>query len=520
MDGRINKLYSPGWLMNRIWQWLCLISLCISVPSMAAEAPAEDSMALRGVFADAYGTQYRDHLSTVRLAGQLAEYDVQNCFLQVCVMGEGYYKSKMLARPAGLPVGYDDPLNDLLATLKDRPDNQVRIHAWITPLQAHNSRAIVPPAPQHVVAQHPDWLTKDVEGNTADSNGWIFLDAGHPQVQEYVLGIVRELVGQYDIEGILLDGLHYPEQGSRFGYNEVALQRYREETGAKGMPDPLDPAWLEWRRTQLTKLLARITQEVKKNKPEMVISVTALASGPAPKTGQGFRFSQPFSAYLQDWLTWADLNMADWIILQNFADEQTEANRFDEWSRFAVANKGQSKMWVAVAGYRNWAIDAFRQIQRARMDLADAVAIYNFRQPVRDIATAPDFFAAVQSVTLLPPRELETSAQPSLQERLERMTQALERSQIVATAETEIAPGVMPTIPQAATQPDTQPAEEDMAPVRPPYLAPWDRIYLTNRTMFEGHKIGDIGGESIFETSQGLVIKINNQYIDRITGNR
>ncbi len=499
--------------------FVLLLVLHSTLAAWSASAPSQDSLALRGVFADAFGTQFRDHLSTTRLAQQLSDYEVQNCFLQVCVLGEGYYKSDILPRAAGMPIGYNDPLGDLLNELKAK-NAKVRVHAWISPLQAHNARAIVRPQENHVVVKHPEWLTKDIEGNQADANGWVYLDPGHPEVQDYVVSIVKELAGSQPIAGILIDGLQYPEQGARFGYNEKALERFRAETGAKGTPDPMDPAWMEWRRTQLTKLLTRIFREVKESNPDMIVSATAKAGGPAPRTEEGFKFSTPYVAYLQDWLSWAEFDMADWIILQNFCDEQIESNQFDDWTRFAVANRADTKLWIAVAGYQNWAIDAFFQIQRALINDADAVAVYNFRQPVRDIATTSDFFAAVQSVTLLPQREIAAVAgapSASLQERMARMQQALEQSQI-ALAEKELAPGVSTSLPMQAEKRPTHVPEEKEG--RLPFLAPWDQIYLTNQSMFEGHKIGEMNGESIFETASGLIIKINNQYIDRIRPGR
>jgi len=477
-------------------------------------AAGTDEAAMRGVFADAFGTQFRDHLSTQRLADRLRNYKVQNCFMQVCVLGEGYYDSKLLPRPAGMPIGYTDPLKDLL-TIMNTGSPTVRVHAWISALQVQNKRAIVPPPKGHVAVEHPEWLNKDVEGNTADSSGWVYLDPAVPAVQDYVVSIVREIASNYAVDGILLDELRYPEQGSRFGYNEIALKRYQQEMGVKGRPDPLDAKWLQWRREQITALLARVTREIKQINPKMIVSVTASASGPAPRTDEGFKFSQPYMAALEDWVNWASLEIPDWIVLQNFSDEQLGANQFDEWTRFAVANKKNTRMWIGVAGYQNWAIDAFHQVQRAARDGADGVAIYNFRQPVRDIATADDLFSAIHALTAGSDASTTMVANTTnWEERLRRMSSAMETPPSPPSAPAEIAPGVANATP---LMPASLPLAS--APVRSsrlPFMTPWDQVYLTNRTTFEGHKISELNGESIFETSSGLIIKINNQYIDRI----
>ena len=513
----------------------------------AATAPATAAGVMRAVFVDAFGTQFRDHLSAQRLVKKLEDYQTQRCFLEVWALGEGFYDSKLLPPPAGLPVGYRDPLGDILRMLGPGAQRPVKIHAWISPFQTHNARAILPPPPGHVALMHLDWLTEDYEGNTTDDQGWHYLDPGNLGAQKFIVSVVVELVKQYAVDGLHVEGLRYPGDGARFGYNKGALERYRQETGATGRPDPMDPAWLDWRRRQLTGLLAQITRAVKEIRPEVIVSVSAMADGTAPKNTEGFRFSTPFAQVLQDWVLWAGQGLADWVCLMDFFDEQTEGALFNDWVDFAMANRGQAKIWVGVAGYRNWSIDAFNQIARARARHVDGVAVYNFRQPVRDIAAASDFFAAWQdSTTLSDLRATETlqvAAMPAaLRQRLDRMIRAAETA--TTEGETpELAPGigVLPASrPAAAPRPSSAPsvpaaavsvaarytsetlpaeyasAEEGVPGRRPPFLDPWDTVVLRNQNRFEGHKIGEMNGETLFETSSGIIIKIGNQYIERV----
>ena len=83
------------------------------VASESEPDPARPIM--RGVFADAFGAQFRDHLSAERLVDELLYYNVQHCFLQVAALGEGFFASDILPPPAGSPIGYDDALGDILA---------------------------------------------------------------------------------------------------------------------------------------------------------------------------------------------------------------------------------------------------------------------------------------------------------------------------------------------------------------------------------------------------------------------
>lgn len=46
--------------------------------------------------------------------------------------------------------------------------------------------------------------------------GTWYLDPGNPQTDNYLASIVREIVSRYDIDGIHLDYIRYPEQAKDF----------------------------------------------------------------------------------------------------------------------------------------------------------------------------------------------------------------------------------------------------------------------------------------------------------------
>ena len=56
-----------------------------------------------------------------------------------------------------------------------------------------------------------------------------------------------------DIDGIHLDYIRYPS--NKWGYSDIALARYRAQTGATGKPKPDNPQWMQWRRDQVLSLI-------------------------------------------------------------------------------------------------------------------------------------------------------------------------------------------------------------------------------------------------------------------------
>src|SRR3712207_9287359 len=44
----------------------------------------------------------------------------------------------------------------------------------------------------------------------------LFRSPGHPSTKEYLMKLVKEVVGRYDVDGVHFDYLRYPEHAPRF----------------------------------------------------------------------------------------------------------------------------------------------------------------------------------------------------------------------------------------------------------------------------------------------------------------
>lgn len=165
---------------------------------------------------------------------------------------------------------------------------------------------LMTPSYSELARQHPDWLTARQDGTTVVMQGrhprrW--LNPLHPDVQNLMLGIIREVVTRYDIDGIQLDD-HFG-MPVELGYDDYTVARYREEHDGDDPPDdPNDPDWVRWRADQITALMGRIVQTVKAAKPNCFVS---LSPNPHPFA---------YEYFLQDWATWLDNGWLDEVIVQ------------------------------------------------------------------------------------------------------------------------------------------------------------------------------------------------------------
>jgi uncharacterized lipoprotein YddW (UPF0748 family) len=99
--------------------------------------------------------------------------------------------------PAGIPRGFDP----LTYAIEQAHARGLELHAWFNPYRA----ALLPRrnnSPKHVLQKHPEWVRRF--GNN------LWLDPGLADVQDYVAGVILDVVRRYDIDGVHLDDYFYP----------------------------------------------------------------------------------------------------------------------------------------------------------------------------------------------------------------------------------------------------------------------------------------------------------------------
>lgn len=130
-------------------------------------------------------------------------------------------------------------------------------------------------------AKHPDWrlLLRDGSPTGAAETGHNFANPANPEVRDFLCRLCEELVRRYDIDGLVLDYVRYPDGGDQdAGYDPGTRKQYRN---AYGM-DPIDvrrnPRCAEWRRwvwfreLQVLETVKAIRKRVKAVRPKVILS--------------------------------------------------------------------------------------------------------------------------------------------------------------------------------------------------------------------------------------------------------
>jgi uncharacterized lipoprotein YddW (UPF0748 family) len=166
------------------------------------------------------------------------------------------------------------------------------------------------PAESELATLHPDWLAHRRDGSTIWKEGEherVWLNPFHPEVQQFILDLIIEIVDNYDIDGIQFDD-HFglPVE---FGYDPLTVLMYQEQIKSPPSDDPRETFWVRWRADKINDFMGRVSRAIKSRKEKCIVSLS-----PNP-----FHFSLP--AHLQDWFTWERRGYIDEIVLQIYRSD-------------------------------------------------------------------------------------------------------------------------------------------------------------------------------------------------------
>lgn len=389
----------------------------------ASEQP--DTGQLRGIWVDAFGPGFRTPAEIDALIADAEAMNLNTLFVQVVRRGDCF------CLRSSLPVAADPALVpgfDPLATLLERAHAAgLQVHAWVITLALWGSDT-VPTDPAHAYNLHgpaalESWLTVRYDGETRP-DGDVYLDPGVPAVADYLTEAVVSLAQNYDLDGVILDRLRYPDYNlagePSWGYNPSSLARFAAETGQAALPHPSDPRWTQWRREQLTLLARRLYLAVKQVDPALWVGAATIVYGAPPEQ---FSDSPAYSLVLQDWAGWLAGGFLDLNVPMNYKQnaDADEAAWFGAWNRYAPTLAHGAVTAVAAGIYRNDPAQTQAQIEEVIADPAlSGWSGYSYRTPSegvdagwQDAQEARNELAALLSAPGEPFAEPETFGRPA-----------------------------------------------------------------------------------------------------------
>lgn len=308
---------------------------------------------------------------------------IDNIILETYFHGETIFPSKTMELYQFTPqnekfLGFDP----LKVWIEEAHKRNMKVHIWFETFYVGNENPKY--NPKSILAVNRDWGNKtkrDFDSISAvpspSEHGGYFLDPANPDVQQFLVDLITEIIQKYHPDGINLDYIRYPQSIaakfagydlSNWGYTEYARNEFKKLYGK----DPIDisyndalwDTWAKYRQDKVTSFVLRISNLTKQNK----IMLTAVIF---PDRQKALETKQ------QDWKTWSSLGYVDGFTPLLLTCDAKTANLM---LQDVIKNKSQNTNLYAglfITFMDGSSEDLLRQIQEARKLNAKGVIMFD-----------------------------------------------------------------------------------------------------------------------------------------------
>lgn len=259
-------------------------------------------ISVKGVWLTNVASNALDSRENIRQAVQICKNSgINNIYVVTWNKGNTLYPSKIMQQKFGIPImerfSGRDPLQEVI---EEAHAQNIKVHAWFefgfaSSYQENGGL---------IIKKYPHWAALDSKGKLVTKNGFEWMNAFHPEVQKFITSLIKEVVVNYKVDGIQGDD-RLPAVPSTAGYDPYTIKLYKSQHQGKTPPENYrDEAWIDWRANLLTEYLGRLHKDLKKIKPDLIVSM-------APSIHPWAK-----EEYLQDWPAWMAKGFVDYVLPQ------------------------------------------------------------------------------------------------------------------------------------------------------------------------------------------------------------
>lgn len=263
-------------------------------------------------------------------------------FLQVRPSGDALYKSDIFPWSRYLTgtqgTSPSDGFDPLEYAVNEAHKRGMQLHAWINPYRVTNSSN----DNDKLAANNPAVLRPDLV--LTDSSGKMYLNPGEADSIDIILEGIREIVRNYDVDGIHMDDYFYPSSGFD---DSAAYYKYQD-----AYPNKAD-----WRRSMVTTLISCARDAVKEIKPNCMFGVSPSGiwanAGDTPG-GSNTNGSSSYHSLYADTKLWVEQEYLDYIMPQIYwynGQPNADYNTLINWWA-GVCAPTNVKLYIGEAAYK------------------------------------------------------------------------------------------------------------------------------------------------------------------------
>lgn len=183
-------------------------------------------------------------------------YEINCIYLQVRPFSDSIYESETfpfthtISGTQGENIGIDI----LKLFIEEAHAKEIKVHAWINPYRISNNTDTT-----FLSEENPAYLWLDTNNVKIIENKGIFYNPASEEVKKLIVNGIKEIVINYEIDGILLDDYFYPD-------DTIDLENYKEVENTISITD--------FRLSNINELISTIYSTINEINPDVLFGVS------------------------------------------------------------------------------------------------------------------------------------------------------------------------------------------------------------------------------------------------------
>ncbi|MCJ8210629.1 family 10 glycosylhydrolase [Mucilaginibacter sp. RS28] len=271
-----------------------------------------------------------------------AQSNINAIMFQVRPAADAFYaKSRepwsrwLMGKQGQAPDPFYDPLEFAITEAHKRG---MELHAWINPYRATFDANYANIASNHPTKTHPEWFFTYGKQK--------LFNPGLPEVREYIVQVVLDIVKNYEIDGLHMDDYFYPYPIAGQVINDTeAFKKY-----GSAFTDIRD-----WRRDNVNQLIKMLADSIHKYKPSVKFGVSPLGIWKNKRQDVEGSETNGGSSYLElyaDTRKWVQEGWVDYINPQIYWPFGFRAAPFEKLIDWWSDNTFGRHLYIGQAAYR------------------------------------------------------------------------------------------------------------------------------------------------------------------------
>lgn len=332
-------------------RFILALAMLINLAPTALASSTEGDMEIRGFWvATVYQINYPEKYTTNpddlrayadEILDDAVSLGFNTVFLQVRPTADSFYDSdvfpwsKYISGKQG--IAPDDGFDPLEYWVEGAHKRGIELHAWINPYRVAVSKSDF----NALADNHPAKINPNLV--VAHTNGQYYFNPALPEARQLVSAGVREIVENYDVDGVHLDDYFYPDEDFA---DDAEYEMYGGNFDNIG----------DWRRNNVDLLIMELQEIVRNEGKRFGISPSGIWANKESDTPEGSdtRGYESYTTACADTRKWVKNEWIDYIVPQIYWNIGYSIADYDHLARWwaDVVRGTNVDLYIGMADYR------------------------------------------------------------------------------------------------------------------------------------------------------------------------